>query len=1441
MPDSDRLLQAYVNSIDVGVCMLDSQGKVKMVNQKMMAICGLNMEEVLEKHFENFLPATEKAAHLIRAVVKGEKDEMPETELSWKNASQTRYLRANAQYLQTEAFGYCRVLFFKDVTEEVSLRNELQYQASILASVEDSIVVTDKEGLISYWNKAAERLFGHTASEMLGKPIAQFNPEFDFTAFYEAPEHWTLFYQDFEWAYRRTDGREVWANVKISPLLNKENEIDGFIGVAKNVTDKKKREQELLRKQQELANIIDSQTTYLIRTDLEGYFTFSNPSFKNKFHQFEDIIGTYSLETIIPEDHEKTYKMVEECLTHPGKMVPIEIRKPAPDGGYYTNYWEFVAITDEQGKPTEIQGVGYDISDRKKSEQKINTLNDFNRLLLDISTRFINLNYSELDERINEAMAAVTEFTGFERSFVYLFNEEKTLGHLTYEYCMPGVPPLGPENQVFPAEPFPWWMGKVLSGQTIEVRDLKNLPPEAVNEKQVLLSAGIKSVVAVSIIYQDDFLGYIGFSSISEHKSWNGESSSLLKLLGAIFANAVYRSRTGQALLESRNEYKLLADNITDMISRHDEDTRTLYVSPSCAELLGYQPEEMIGKSALEFVHPHEKEIVMSAVEDAIRHGVGHFTARLLRKDGSYIWTETYGKRVGNENTVELIATTRNIQKQREVEVEKDQLLQETQALNEQLSANEEELRQNLDTTVVLNEKLVRSERKFKGLLEKSFDAIVVYDEHGFVTYASPSAAVITGYEEMVGMHSSSFVLNEDRPEAEALLHRILEGQGERVNFEQRLKKKEGTIIWIEAIMTNLMDDPAVGGLVANFRDITDRKLAEQKIRDNEASLKIAQKVAKIGSWEVNLVSGEAEWSEEFYRIMGFRPGEHSPANTDFYAYVHPEDVEHVLSCSEEVFSQYKNTHITYRIYDTYGKLKYIDAHNIIMFNDQGQPEKILGTIQDVTRETELERLLDETSQIAKVGGWEVDLEKQQLTWTAETYRIHNLSPEEEIDVERAIDFYAPGDKEVIKVAYERLVKYRELYDLELRIILDEGNLKWVRITSGGYDIKDDKVVKVRGSFQDITSKKEQEEALSKYSKRLMLAVQTARIGIWELDMESGELSWNEQQHKIYGISPEQFAKDINYWKSLVHPDDVARAGAEMAKALNGKEVFNVEFRIIRPDGEVRYLDASARPIIDQEGRVVKIIGVNLDVTNIKQSEERLLRNNEELRKANSELDHFVYSTSHNLRAPLTSIMGIIQVIREIKKAEEQERFINLIEKSVHKLDETIQEISAYSKNNRLEINAEAVDFHTIIHDIADSLSFMENANELRLNVSIPDDLQFYSDISRLKIIFNNLLSNAVKYYNPNQEKPEVNIEIETQPGGIRLLVKDNGIGISQQYLDRIFDMFFRATNKASGSGLGLYIVKEAVEKLGGNILISSELSVGTTFTIYLPDLDKRG
>ncbi|HCW07085.1 MAG TPA: hypothetical protein DGG95_06955 [Cytophagales bacterium] len=238
-----------------------------------------------------------------------------------------------------------------------------------------------------------------------------------------------------------------------------------------------------------------------------------------------------------------------------------------------------------------------------------------------------------------------------------------------------------------------------------------------------------------------------------------------------------------------------------------------------------------------------------------------------------------------------------------------------------------------------------------------------------------------------------------------------------------------------------------------------------------------------------------------------------------------------------------------------------------------------------------------------------------------------------------------------------------------------------------------------------------------------------------------------------------------------------------------------------------------------------------------RKAETAIIEKNKALEKANEELDRFVYHASHDLRAPLSSILGLTNIYNKEDKREEIDNIIQMIANRATKLDSFIKDILAYSQNARTNIKPEKVVLRTLIDECIDSIKYNMNFDSIQFEFEVDPSHSIVTDANRLKVIISNLLSNAVKYADKHKEKQFVKIKSEVLGESVKITIADNGIGIPEEFKEKVFEMFFRAHLQSEGSGLGLYIVKECVKKIGGQIEIQSKLGKGTSVTLSLTHL----
>lgn len=234
--------------------------------------------------------------------------------------------------------------------------------------------------------------------------------------------------------------------------------------------------------------------------------------------------------------------------------------------------------------------------------------------------------------------------------------------------------------------------------------------------------------------------------------------------------------------------------------------------------------------------------------------------------------------------------------------------------------------------------------------------------------------------------------------------------------------------------------------------------------------------------------------------------------------------------------------------------------------------------------------------------------------------------------------------------------------------------------------------------------------------------------------------------------------------------------------------------------------------------------------------ENKLITQHKQVTKTNEELDRFVYSASHDMRAPLSSLLGLITIAEKTQTPQETAMCLKMMRERIGVMEGFLKEITDYSRNVRTEVEKKPLNVLACIESSLNSLGFLSEREKINISIQVDPELILHTDEPRFAIVLNNLIANAIKYYDRQKSDPYIKISAAINQQQFRLAIEDNGAGISPEHQARIFEMFYRATTRGEGSGLGLYIVRETVQKLGGTITLNSTAGKGSIFTIQIPE-----
>ncbi len=506
--------------------------------------------------------------------------------------------------------------------------------------------------------------------------------------------------------------------------------------------------------------------------------------------------------------------------------------------------------------------------------------------------------------------------------------------------------------------------------------------------------------------------------------------------------------------------------------------------------------------------------------------------------------------------------------------------------------------------------------------------------------------------------------------------------------------------------------------------------------------------------------------------------------------------------------------------------------------------------LQDANRAlAESRKRLQTGERLARIGTWSWDIQEDRVSWSDGCYEIFGVTPEEfGASFEAAHAQIDETDRPQIVAAIERSVKHGDPYHIEARARRRDNGEEFF-VEAFGELVRDAKGAPrlLRGSVQDVTARKHMERALKRNEERFRAAAKLANVGhvVWDA-VEDRCVHCSGVYAAIHGITVDQYMLESSSLEggfSLVHPDD-REWYRDACKALRRGQSFHLEYRVVTPSGDTRYVREIAEPVLDKDGRVVQENGTIQDITPIKLAEAELRRAKEDAELADRAKSEFLANISHELRTPLNSIIGFAELLLEeragVLENDKQREYLLDIKQSGALLLELINDILDITRIEAGETVLEEteLDVPEVLRGCVRMITEKASGKDLTVRTdAIAEMPRLWGDSRCLKQIVLNLLTNAIKFTPPGGT---IGIQAGVGDDGSGwIIVSDTGIGIARKHLRRVMEPFEQVagsqTRAHQGTGLGLPLVKALTELHGGTVGIESELDKGTTVTIRFP------
>ncbi|QIR40680.1 PAS domain S-box protein [Tolypothrix sp. PCC 7910] len=1291
------------------------------------------------------------------------------------------------------------------------IQKQLWLLDSVIASANDAIVITEVGSLnepdprIVYANTAFTRMCGYSLGEIVGKTPRILQGEQ--TSQTELAKIRTALQTGSaiktELLNYKKDGTPYWIEMNIYPIRDEGGTIIYFAAIQRDITTRKRDEAALQQTAELFQQLTENIPQVLfVRDAKQEKIYYVSPAYTKIWGVNSDRLYENPqeyLDLIHPQDRDRIIAARENLLL--GESFNAEYRIIRPDGELRWIASKTFPIKNEFGEIYRIVGIAEDITILKQVQADLSQTNaELEKRVLKrtIALEEINqqlmseiLERQTIEEQLRESEQRYQTIATISPVGIYRTDASGNCHYVNEQWCN---------------------MTGMTQNQAVGRGWIAALHPE---DRERVQTEWLQSVDQ-----NQPFRSEYRYKRPDGSEIWvfgqavteRNETGEIIAYVGTVTdiseQQAALRDRqlAIQALRESEERFRNLVETSSDLVWEVDENALYTYVSPKIQDILGYKPEEVLGNSPLDFMPlPHRKMLAetfaavfltpqtFQCLENIQMHQDGHLV--VLETSAVPVF-DTQGKFIGYRGI------SRDVTQRHQAEAS----LRETQ-------------------------------KQLQAILDHSSALIYVVDiHHRFLLINSQYEKLFNVTQVEVVGKSIYDIWDNETADNFAVNNRQVITNGVPIEVEEAVPQSDGLHTYLSSKFPLKDNNGNIYAVCGISTDITERKLVEESL----LSFRKAIESTSDGVAIVDITGKGIYFNPAFLNLYEYTQAELQAPGGLAAIFQQPQDREELYQTLVQGNSWHKE--LTMRSRSGRTLQVYLRADAI-----KDATGKVLGIVcnhTDITQRQLVEaglRLRDRAIAASSNGIIIADasIPNGPIIYVNSAFeRMTGYTATAVIG--QNFNLFHNNENQAQLKQLNAAMQAGEDCTVILRNYRQDGEIFWTKLNiSPVYDIAGT-LTHYIGIQTDITERKQAETALLLSQQRLqyLLASTPAVIYSCKVSGDFGATFISENVKAMMGYEPREFLEDSSFWASRIHPDDVSDVFAQISQVFT-QGYHTYEYRFLHKDGNYRWVYDQVHAIQDEAGNFVELVGYWADITERKQLEQELITALEKEIELNELKSRFITMTSHEFRTPLSTILSSSELLEHYRHKwtdEKQLIHIHRIQTSVHRMTEMLNDILFIGKAEAgiLEYHPTSFDLVAYCHKLVAEVQ-LDHHNQHRISFhSQAEFIECYIDEKLLKHILSNLLTNAI-IYSPDDRN--VNFTLTCQNGRAIFEIQDQGIGIPETDLPHLFASFHRASNVGNiiGTGLGLAIVKKCVDIHQGEIFVTTQLGVGTTFTVTLP------